>query len=48
MSGLRFVQWSNEGRTIPAYGHGRQSRDFTYISDIATGTVASQKGAGQR
>ena len=40
MSPFRFVQWISEGRPVKVYGDGQQSRDFTYIDDIARGTVA--------
>ncbi|MDX9829576.1 MAG: GDP-mannose 4,6-dehydratase [Anaerolineae bacterium] len=40
MSPFRFVQWICEGRPVTVYGDGRQSRDFTYVDDIARGTVA--------
>ncbi|MBC7224425.1 MAG: GDP-mannose 4,6-dehydratase [Anaerolineae bacterium] len=41
MSIFRFVQWIAEGRPVVVYGDGRQSRDFTYVDDIARGTVAT-------
>lgn len=41
MSLFRFVQWVSEGRPVIVYGDGRQSRDFTYVDDIARGTVAA-------
>ncbi len=40
MSVFRFVQWIAEGRRVTMYGDGNQSRDFTYVEDIARGTVA--------
>ncbi|MCC6862415.1 MAG: GDP-mannose 4,6-dehydratase [Bryobacterales bacterium] len=46
MSVFRFVQRVAEGRPVVIYGDGRQSRDFTYIDDIARGTVAALKPAG--
>ena len=39
MAPLRFVRWIDEGKPIALYGDGSQSRDFTYIDDIAEGTV---------
>lgn len=39
MSLLRFVRWIAEGQPLTVYGDGSQSRDFTYIDDIARGTV---------
>jgi len=40
MSLFRFTQWIREGRPVTVYGDGRQSRDFTYVDDIARGTIA--------
>jgi nucleoside-diphosphate-sugar epimerase len=39
MSPFRFVQWVTEGRNVVIYGDGTQTRDFTYIDDIARGTM---------
>jgi UDP-glucuronate 4-epimerase len=41
MSLFRFVQWISEGRPVIVYGDGQQSRDFTYVDDIARGTIAA-------
>lgn len=41
MSLFRFVQWISEGRPVIVFGDGKQSRDFTYVDDIARGTVAA-------
>ncbi len=46
MSPLRFVQWISEGRPVLVYGDGQQSRDFTFVDDIARGTVAGLKPVG--
>ncbi|MBM3942922.1 MAG: NAD-dependent epimerase/dehydratase family protein [SAR202 cluster bacterium] len=46
MSLFRFVQWISEGRPLTLYGDGTQSRDFTYVDDIARGTVAALKPMG--
>jgi UDP-glucuronate 4-epimerase len=47
MSVLRFIKWIDEGKPIVLYGDGTQSRDFTYIDDIVSGTIkASQKNVG--
>lgn len=43
---FRLVQWISEGRPVTVYGDGRQSRDFTYVDDIARGTVAALKPLG--
>jgi len=43
MSVLRFIKWIDEGKPIILYGDGSQSRDFTYVDDIAIGTLAATK-----
>ncbi len=46
MSLFRFVQWISEGRPVTIFGDGRQSRDFTYVDDVARGTIAGLKPLG--
>ena len=46
MSLFRFVQWISEGRPVTVFGDGQQSRDFTYVDDIARGTIAGLKPLG--
>lgn len=46
MSLFRFVQWIAEGRPVLVFGDGKQSRDFTYVDDIARGTCAALKPVG--
>jgi len=46
MSLFRFVQWIAERRPVIVYGDGEQSRDFTYVDDIARGTILGQKKLG--
>jgi UDP-glucuronate 4-epimerase len=46
MSMFRFVQWISEGQPVIVYGDGQQSRDFTYVDDIARGTLAALKPMG--
>ena len=46
MSMFRFVQWISEGRPVLVYGDGSQTRDFTYVDDIARGTIAALKPLG--
>jgi len=41
MSPYIFARAIHEGRTIPLYHHGKLKRDFTYIDDIAAGTLAA-------
>ena len=43
MSVLRFIKWIDEEKPIILYGDGSQSRDFTYIDDIARGTIAASE-----
>ena len=42
----RFIQWIDKGVPIKLYGDGKQSRDFTFVDDIARGTIAAAKPAG--
>ncbi len=46
MSLFRFVQWIHEGRPVIVFGDGHQSRDFTYVEDIARGTLAALRVPG--
>ena len=46
MSIFRFIKWIDEGTPITLYGDGTQARDFTYIDDIARGTIAAMKPVG--
>ena len=46
MSVFRFVRQIAEGDSIVVYGDGSQQRDFTYIEDIARGTVAALAPTG--
>jgi len=43
---FRFVQWINEGRPVRVNGDGEQSRGFTFIDDIARGTILALKPVG--
>ncbi len=40
MSIFRFIQWIAEGKPVYVFGDGSQSRDFTFVEDIARGTIA--------
>ncbi len=43
----RFIKWIDSGEPIVVYGDGTQSRDFTFVDDIAEGTVkAFEKETG--
>jgi len=46
MSVFRFVQWISEKRPVLIFGDGSQSRDFTYIDDVARGTILGLKKVG--
>ncbi len=46
MSLFRFCQWIAEGRPLRLFGDGSYSRDFTYVDDIARGTILGLKPAG--
>ena len=46
MMPFRLVQWISEGRPVTVYGDGTQSRDFTYVDDIARGTIAGLQPLG--
>jgi len=46
MSPYRFIKWIIEEETIQIFGDGSQSRDFTYVDDIARGTIAAIKEFG--
>ena len=36
---FRFIKWIDEGLPVELFGDGTQSRDFTYVDDIAHGTI---------
>jgi len=43
----KFISMSLAGETIPIYGDGEQSRDFTHVSDVVDGAVrAAERGEG--
>ncbi len=41
MSVYRFIRWIEDGETMEVFGDGTQKRDFSYVDDIALGTVAA-------
>lgn len=43
---FRFVQWITEGKPVRVNGDGNQSRGFTFIDDIARGTILALKPVG--
>lgn len=46
MSIFRFIKWIDEGTPLELFGDGSQSRDFTYIDDVASGTILALKEVG--
>jgi len=46
MSIFKFVKNMDAGKPIPVFGDGNQTRDFTYIDDIADGTVRALRSCG--
>lgn len=46
MAPLRFVKWMREGQPVRIFGDGHQRRDFTFVEDIAAGTVAALRPLG--
>ncbi|MCE5303549.1 MAG: GDP-mannose 4,6-dehydratase, partial [Planctomycetaceae bacterium] len=43
---FRFVRQIAEGETIVIFGDGKQSRDFTFVDDIAAGAIAAIRPLG--
>ena len=46
MSVFRFIRRIAEGEPIRVFGDGSQSRDFTFVDDIARGTIAALRPLG--
>lgn len=46
MSMFRFMQWIYESRPVFLNGDGEQTRGFTYVDDIARGTILGLKNLG--
>lgn len=46
MSIFKFIKNIDAGIAIPVFGDGNQTRDFTYIDDIADGTIKALKPTG--
>jgi len=46
MAPFRFIEWIARGQPIELFGDGTQARDFTFVDDIAHGTVLAAKPAG--
>jgi nucleoside-diphosphate-sugar epimerase len=43
---FRFAKWISEGQPVHLYGTGEQSRGFTYLDDIARGTILGLQPMG--
>ncbi len=46
MSIFKFIKLIAEDEPIPVFGDGNQERDFTYVDDIAIGTIEGLKPLG--
>ena len=46
MAMFHFIRWINENMPIKLNGDGTQSRGFTYLDDIARGTIAGLRPLG--
>ncbi len=46
MSIFRFIQWIDQGHPIQIFGDGKQTRDFTFVDDIARGSIAATRPLG--
>lgn len=48
MGMFRFIRSIVEGQSVKVFGDGSQSRDFSYVEDIARGVIAALKCTGFR
>ena len=46
MAPFRFFKWALEGTPIRLFGDGSQARDFTFVDDIARGTILAARPMG--
>jgi nucleoside-diphosphate-sugar epimerase len=46
MSIFRFINWIDLGQPLELFGDGAQSRDFTFVEDIARGTILAARPLG--
>jgi len=46
MSPFRFIKWIMEDSPLEVFGDGSQQRDFTYVDDIARGTIKALRPLG--
>src|SRR5207247_945437 len=42
----RFIAMVHEGRPVPIYGDGAQSRDFTFVSDVVNANLLAADADG--
>ena len=43
---FRFIKWIIENQPVEVFGDGTQSRDFTFVDDVAIATIAALKPVG--
>ena len=43
---FRFIKWIIENQPVEVFGDGTQSRDFTFVDDVAMATIAALKPVG--
>ena len=48
MAPYKFMRLIDEGKEVPVYGDGTQRRDFTYVDDIAEGTIRALRLTGHQ
>ncbi len=46
MSIFKFIKLINENSSLTIFGDGEQTRDFTHVNDVASGTIKSLKQVG--
>ena len=46
MGPFRFIRWIAEDENVIVFGDGNHERDFTFVDDIAEGTILSLKKVG--
>ena len=43
---FRFIKWIIESQPVEVFGDGTQSRDFTFVDDVASATITALKPVG--